>query len=320
MLTLHRILLASDFSASAEAALLYAAAAARQAQASLLVLHVLDTRVTALRRWTEIFRATDLFAAQEAYAAKAMEQLLVHPALAGLSVETLLPQGNPRERIVDVASYADLVIMGTRGQGGGPSKSPGRTARYVAHGSPAPVLLVPEGGGQAGVPAAGEAHWPLHNILLAVHFAHYAPSAIAWSRTLAMACQASLQVLQVIEPDKVTSYPLEAGEGLYHNVAAVKVLLRKRLAEIIPDAPEGPPLRRCIVEGKAAEVIVRQSIENGADLVVMSVHAYGALRSFFTVSTLDLVLEHVPCPLLAVPFSLSACAATIPGIGFVSAG
>src|SRR5262245_56213529 len=320
MLTLNRILLASDFSVDAEAALLYAAAVARQAQASLLVLHVLDTRVTALPHWTDLFRATDVFAAQETYAAKAIEGLLAHPAMAGLPVSTLVQQGNPRERIVDVASYVDLVIMGARGQGGGPGKIPGKTARYVAHGSPTPVLLVPAGGGRTGMPAAGEARFPCRNILLALHFAQYAPQAIAISRALAMACHASLQVLQVIEPEKLTSYPLEAGEGLYHNIDAIKSLLRKRFAEIIPDEPAGPPLERCILEGSAAEVIIRQSIASGADLIVMSAHAYGALQKFFTVSTVDLVLENAPRPLLAVPFPLPTSAANTPGVGTISAG
>lgn len=319
MLTLKRILLASDFSASADAALLYAAAMARQAQASLLVLHVLDTRVTALPRWTDIFRATDLFADQEAYAAKAMERLLAQPAIAGLSVDTLMQQGNPRERIVDTAPYVDLVIMGTRGSGGGPGKAPRKTARYVAHGSPTPVLLVPAGGGHVGLPAAGATCLPLRRILLALHFAQYAPQAVALSRALAMMCQASLQVLQVIEPDKLTSYPLEAGEGLHHNIDGIKSLLRKRFAEILPDDPDGPPLERCILEGNAADVITRQSIESGADLIVMSAHAYGALRKFFTVSTVDVVLENAACPLLAVPFPLPY-AATTAGIGTASTG
>jgi hypothetical protein len=33
----------------------------------------------------------------------------------------------------------------------------------------------------------------------------------------------------------------------------------------------------------------------------MSVHAYGMLQKFFTVSTVDTVLTQTPCPLLTVP-------------------
>jgi nucleotide-binding universal stress UspA family protein len=301
MLTCNRILLASDFSASAEAALLYAAAWARHTHAHLLILHVLDTRLAALPRWTDVFRSTEVFAAMEIAAIHVLTHLQAHPALAGLHVETVMQHGNPRERIIDAAVDADLVVMGTRGQSRREGGVAGTVAQHIAHGSPTPVLFVPEGGGQAGLPEAGSARLPWRHILLALHFAQYAPQAITLAHELAMACHATLQVLQVIEPDKITSYPLEAGAGLYHNLEAVKVLLRKRLADIVPDIPEGPPVERLIQEGNAAEVIWQESAARRADLIVMSAHAYGVVQKFFTVSTVDTVLAQAPCPLLAVP-------------------
>jgi nucleotide-binding universal stress UspA family protein len=305
MLTCNRILLASDFSASADAALLYAAAWARHTHARLLMLHVLDTRVAALPRWTDVFRSTEAFAAMEAAATSALERLQGHPALAGLHVDMVMQHGNPRERIIDAAVEADLVVMGTRGQSRRGGGGAGKVAQYVAHGSPTPVLFVPEGGGQAGLPEAGSTRLPWRHIILALHFAQYAPQAITLAQELAMACQATLQVLQVIEPDKITSYPLEAGAGLYHNLEAMKILLHKRLADIVGDIPEGPPVERLMQEGNAAAVICRESAVRHADLVVMSAHAYGVVQKFFTVSTVDTVLTQALCPLLAVPIPRS---------------
>jgi nucleotide-binding universal stress UspA family protein len=305
MLTCNRILLASDFSASADAALLYAAAWARHTQAHLLMLHVLDTRIAALPHWTDVFRSTEAFAAMETTATSALERLQDHPALGGLQVETVMQHGNPRARIIDAAVDADLVVMGTWGQSRRGGRVAGTVAQHLAHGSPTPVLLVPEGGGQAGLPAAGSTRLPWRNIMLALHFAQYAPQAITLAQALAMACHATLQVLQVIEPDKITSYPLEAGAGLYHNLDAIKTLLRKRLADIVPDIPEGPPVERLLLEGNAAEVIRRESVGRRADLIVMSAHAYGVVQKFFTVSTVDTVLAQAPCPLLTMPMPRS---------------
>ena len=79
-------------------------------------------------------------------------------------------------------------------------------------------------------------------------------------------------------------------------------LMRQRLEEIVPDAPAGPAVERLVVIGTPSEVILQQANERRADLVVMSVHAYGGLQKFFTSSTVDAVLEQTPCPLLAVPF------------------
>jgi nucleotide-binding universal stress UspA family protein len=182
------------------------------------------------------------------------------------------------------------------------------------------VLFVPAGGGTAGLPSTGAAPLPFRHILLALHFARYAPQAITLSQQLAATCQATLQVLQVLEPDKVPSYPLEAGSGLYHNLDAVKILLHKRLDDIIADDPAGTPVERLLLEGNPAEVIVRQSAESQAGLVVMSVHAYGPLQKFFTVSTVDTVLEQTSCPVLAVPLSPPSLPLTTAGIGAASAG
>jgi nucleotide-binding universal stress UspA family protein len=316
----NRILLATDFSASAEAALLYAAAWARLSQARLLVLHILDTRVTALPRWTDVFRATEVFAERQAAVSEAMQRLRAHPALAGLQVDTMVQHGTPRERLVDAAANVDLVVLGTGAQGGENPHSAGRVATYVAHSSPAPVLCVPESGGTAGLPPAGAVRLPLRRILLAVHFAQYAPQAIALSRQLAKTCNATLQALQVLEVEKITTYPLEAGAGLYHNRDAIKILLRKRLADIVADDPAEAPVERLLLEGNPAAVIVQQSIAWRADLVVMSAHAYGLLQKFFTVSTVDTVLEQAPCPVLAVPLPPPLPALTTVGTGFASAG
>jgi len=101
MLGFNRILLATDFSDSATAVLLYAAALTRLSHATLQVLHVIDTRVAALPRWTDVFRSTEAFAAKAATETAALQELLAHPALAGLPVEQLVRQGHPADSIID---------------------------------------------------------------------------------------------------------------------------------------------------------------------------------------------------------------------------
>lgn len=320
MLTFNRILLASDFSASAEAALHYAAVLARQFHAHLQVLHVIDTRVAALPRWSDIFRSTEAFAACAADETEAFEHLLDHATLTGLTVEKRIERGNPIEHIIDTAPDVDLVVVGMQGTGSRWGKTSGKVARHVAHGCPTPVLLVPEGGGHAGLPAAGADALSMQRMLLALHFAQYAPQAIALSKGLAAVCKAALQVLQVIEPEKVASYPLNAGAGLSHNFSAAKVLLRRRLGEIVPDDSTGPEIERLVMEGNAAGVILHQGATYQADLIVMSTHIYGPLQKFFIPSTVDAVIEQAPCPLLAVPFSRPAVPSITPGSGFGNVG
>ncbi|GIX48135.1 MAG: hypothetical protein KatS3mg131_2346 [Candidatus Tectimicrobiota bacterium] len=177
MLALKRIVLATDFSPCAEAALRYAAVLARMTQAELLLTHVIDTRVVALPRWTDIFRSTEVFAAMEAAETEAMQQLLARPLLKDLPVRPEVLRGHPVDRLIDVAAFADLAVLGTHGRSAERGKPAGTVARHVAHGSATPTLLVPPGGGTAGLPAEDAQRLDMRRVLLAIHFAQYAPQA-----------------------------------------------------------------------------------------------------------------------------------------------
>jgi len=305
MLGFNRILLATDFSAGATAALQYAAVLARLSHATLQVLHVIDTRVAAFACWTDIFHSTEVLAAKESQETAALQQLLTHPMLADLPVEQLIRYGHPGDNIVDVTANVDLVVMGTQGTTTAAGRAAGKVARQVAHGSLAPVLLVPAAYRGAEIPVTTVPSLPIQRILLALHVVQYAPQAVTLSRALAAVCSATLNVLQVLDPDKVRSYPLNAGAGLSHNLPGMQALMQQRLEEIVPDTPAGPAVERLVVTGTPPEVILQQANERRVDLVVTSVHAYGGLRQLFTASTVDAVLEQIPCPLLAVPFAPS---------------
>jgi nucleotide-binding universal stress UspA family protein len=302
VLTLNRILLVSDFSASAEAALRIAGAMARQSQASLLVLHVIETGVRALPHWRDIFRSTEVLAGQEAASRAALDQCLTHPVLDGLAVDGVVQYGNPIDRITDMAPRADLVIMGT----GETDAVSGVIAREVAHSSATPVLLVPPDGGTADLPAAGAAQMRFNQILLAIDLSRYAPQAIEMATVFAADNKAPLLALQILDPQKAGAYPVDPGMGLHHNLVGLKALLEKRLAEVMPGESEASPPMRRVLHGSAAEVILEQMAEQQTELVVMSAHAYGTLRRFFTESTIDTVLAQASCPLLAVPLPRSA--------------
>lgn len=302
MLGLKRILLATDFSASATAALLYAAALTRLSHATLQVLHVVDTRVTALARWTDVFHSTEVFAAKIAEETAVLQGLLEHPALTGLRVEELVRQGHPADNIIDMAAHVDLVVMGTQGTTPASEKAPGKVAQEVVHGSPAPVLLVPMDSKAPESVATLPPTLPVQRILFALHVVEYAPQAVTLCRDLATVCQASLAVLQVLEPDAFRLSSLGAGTGLSHNLDGIQALLHKRLEDIMPDLPTGPAIERLVVPGNPAEIIPQQVRACHADLVVMSTHSYAGLKKLFVPSIVEAVLAQTSCPLLAVPF------------------
>lgn len=305
MRTLNRILLVSDRSASTESALLYATALARQAQASILAMQVVKTGMAALSRWTDIFRSTEALAETEAEGRETLEHLAANPAFDGLDVQYLLDHGHPVDRITDMAPRVDLVVMGMGESDTAEGQAMQHTAREVAHGSATPVLLVPPGGGTAGVPDPQATGHTWQRLLLAIDLAGYAQQAVDIATELASAHHASLLALQVLNPQKPSAYPVSAGEGMHHNIAGLKVLLAKRLGEVLPDVSDGPPYQRQVLEGEVATVIAEQVAAHRADLVIVSAHAYGTMQKLFTPSTIHAILSEATCPLLAVPFPRS---------------
>ena len=212
-------------------------------------------------------------------------------------------QGHPADSIIDLAANVDLVVMGGQGTTPASDRAIGKVAQQVAHGSPVPVLLVPASCRVPETSATLPLTLPVQHILFALHVVEYAPQAVTLCRALATVCHASLTVLQVLEPDTAfRSSSLGAGTGLSHNLDSINALLRKRLAEVMPDMPTGPAIERLVVRGNPAEVIPQQIKERNTDLVVMSVHAYEGLKKLFVASIVDAVLAQTPCPLLAVPF------------------
>ncbi|MGE3538276.1 MAG: universal stress protein [Candidatus Tectimicrobiota bacterium] len=298
MLGFHRILLATDFSPGATAALHYAAALAHLSPATLQVLHVIDTRVATFSRWTDVFRSTEVLATRTASDTTMFQTLLKEPDLTGLSVTPLLQHGHPAEHIIDAAADVDLVVLGT--QGGAASSTLGTVARAVVHASPAAVLLVPPAC-PVPVPPPGELPLlPVQHLVLALHVVRYAPQALALSQALARLCQASLSVLQVLDPATFRSYRLDAGGGLSYNLEGTYALLQKRLEDVVPDT-FAPTVERLVRIGDTVETILQHLRDRQADLVVLSVHTYGNLKKIFTTSTVDALLQQLPCPLLAVP-------------------
>jgi nucleotide-binding universal stress UspA family protein len=158
----------------------------------------------------------------------------------------------------------------------------------------------------AGLPADGATQVTFNPVLLAIDLARYAPQAIEMATALAADNETPLLAVQVLDPQRAGAYPVDPGMGLHHNLDGLKALLEKRLAEVVPGESEGPPPMRRVLHGSAAEVILEQIAEQQTELVVMSAHAYGALRRFFTESTIDTVLARASCPLLAVPLPRSA--------------
>ena len=131
----EKILVPTDFSASAQEAVDYASRLAHASGAELLFLHV--------EAVPDIPGADDdVEDANLPILEKRLKQ--VEPQMSGIRFEHRLVIGHPSDAILRVAEKDafDLIVMGLHGQTDSPDAAMGAVARGVVDRSPKPVLLV----------------------------------------------------------------------------------------------------------------------------------------------------------------------------------
>ena len=168
---IKKILYATDLSENSVHAFAYAASLANMYGAGIVTLHVLtefsgeefaanminsDTlqeiksRHYAEARNQLIGKKRDKIAVKEILEAFYEEAMADDEIPNAINDEVLIKSGAPAEMIVETAQQAhcDLIVLGTRGQGGIVDFLIGSTAKWVIRHSPIPVLVVrlPEGG------------------------------------------------------------------------------------------------------------------------------------------------------------------------------
>lgn len=135
---IERILVPTDFSSRSARALEFAVALARQCDATLTVLHVIDLNAQYGR---ECFSATDLMKRTWENGADRMGELAF--SLNGqVNAQTMLEEGLPWEQIVEKSRTFDLIVLGKDDFHSGWKLFSKRTAEQVLENTECPVLVV----------------------------------------------------------------------------------------------------------------------------------------------------------------------------------
>lgn len=141
-----RILVASDFSDDAAAALEYATSLASQLGAELHLVHAYRLPVEMFSPYGVALPSSVMPEIREA-AERRLRQQLAPVKLSGLEGEAHLREGPPAATIAEVARElaADLIVMGTRGRTGLAHVVLGSVAEQTLRAAPCPVLTVRSG-------------------------------------------------------------------------------------------------------------------------------------------------------------------------------
>jgi nucleotide-binding universal stress UspA family protein len=143
---IRSILLPTDFSECASYALSYAVSFARQANASIICVHVIEPVVPTVgyTGMAEPLPMADLSDQLEDSAERELPKIAECEECAGLNVEEVIVHGDAASEIVRVAGErgVDLIVISSHGRTGLGRILFGSTAESVVRHAPCPVLVV----------------------------------------------------------------------------------------------------------------------------------------------------------------------------------
>lgn len=141
---IKNILFPTDFSKGARAAMDYAISLARDYDARLMLLYVIQDISIAEWYTPSSISATDLVEDMEKGAYKEMDRWAAEAEAEVKNVEKIVVRGVPFVEIIKTAKEknADLIVIGTHGRTGIDHMLFGSTAEKVVRKSPCPVLTV----------------------------------------------------------------------------------------------------------------------------------------------------------------------------------
>jgi nucleotide-binding universal stress UspA family protein len=249
-----RILVATDFSEGARAALERALAMGRRLKSKIFLLHVIPPQFL---EYTGPERSGETIARARDYAAAGMAKLASSVDWGGVSYETILREGPvwPMVRDCVAENGIELVAFGTCGRAA-KQKMLGSVAEEIFRMTDVSMLTVaPQVASESGT------NLELRRILLATNFKPHAERAARVAYCLECQLRTALAALHVVEDDT-------RDKAKPHEM--VNEFLMKRLRRGIPETcvkRDEPEL--LIRFGDASEEILRAAVDQRADLMVL---------------------------------------------------
>ncbi|HMB53004.1 MAG TPA: universal stress protein [Thermoanaerobaculia bacterium] len=288
---LTRVLAATDFSPTAEAAVDQAIHVARQHGATLRLVHVL-TLPAPLPDYVPA--GSDFGREIHRIAAGKLDETAERARAAGVEVDLEVPIGVPSQVVVREAEDHDvgLVVIGTRGLTGLAHLLLGSTAERVVQRAPCPVLSI----------HPDDTARPIRTLLVPTDFSPQAEEAARVAEALLCAGgePAKLILLHAFHlPIEYTAYgPIPTSTHYMRDAGADAEARLDEAAEKL--RREGLEVEVVAQEGYAPEVIVDAAERHAVDLIAMGTHGRTGLAHLLLGSTAERVVQHAGCPVMTV--------------------
>jgi nucleotide-binding universal stress UspA family protein len=293
---LRTIVVGTDFSPTASAALKWAIEIAKAHEARIVIVHALAPPMPPAVSPDFVTLPPDFHEQFRDAATRKLAAAVEETSAAGVEASSDLDIGPSSPLVLELATKhaADLIVIGTRGLTGFRHLLLGSTAERVVQNATVPVLTVH--------PEDADKHRRVRTILVPTDFSDDARIAIQTAERVLGAEEKGAKIILVhayhlpVEFTALGAVPVaprlfaDAAEQARDRLEQDAKPLRSRGLEVETVAQEGyPPL--------VIEEIARTS---NADLVAMGTHGRSGLRHLLLGSTAERVVQHAPCPVLTI--------------------
>ncbi len=282
----RRILVATDFSEGARAALGYALAVARRFKSKVYLAHVIPSQVF---HFVSPESSADAIQKAKVFAGGELRRWIDAGAMSDVEHEELIIEGQvwPALQELIEAHDIDLLAMGTHGRTSQKKLLLGAVAEEVFRLAECPILSV---GPEVRLDAGKRTE--LQRLLYATNFKPHAERAASLAFALERAHKAKLTVLHVAE---------EGGDPSLDGHEIVRDFLLKRLKRVMPATCKDVCEPEFQVRfGEAAEEILRTATEQDADLLVLGLRGGRGLAGQLPSATAYELVRQAPCPVLTL--------------------
>lgn len=289
MRTPRKIVVATDFSESAERALDVAVAIGAYGKASVHLVHALEVPRAVISPYS-LSIPDDLLGGARDAARKRLDAAAARVAARGLEVTTTLCSVPAAASVAGVAEEtgADLVVVGSRGHTGLVRLALGSVAELTIKESPVSVLTV-RGAGHAEAPKV---------IVVAVDFSDPGRQAVELAADWARAFGAQLHLVHGLELTMpfIAPYEVTVPSSVLDKSYADAV---KRLAELAAQL-KGLEVQTSVLSAAAHGAIDAAAERVKADLIVTGSRGLRGLKHALLGSVAERTVRHAPCSVLTV--------------------
>ena len=299
MYTFKHILLTTDLSPNAEAAVPFAVALAKQSGGTIHLFHAFENEMREALMSGNLFGASAwLTAVHKQREEKLTEFAMNLSAKTGLEITHTCVHGHPANEAITFARKvnADLIVLSTHGRTGIQHLILGSVAEKVVRLSPVPVLTV-----RPGEIVPDE----FKTILVPTDFSANADAALPFAVKLAKQHGAKLILAHVVENSTYysdTTWSEGIGPDVEQWMESIKAQGEKKLAEAaaLLASKSEVPVTAVLKCGRAHEEICAIAKEHKADIMVLSTHGYTGFSHLAYGSVAERVLRSCSVPMVSI--------------------